>query len=240
MAGVLRTWSPHDGRRWLLVAATEKEAAAVARHRAHPTPPPPSAWPTIVHRDDAIEIVVCGVGKAAAGAAAARLLDPRVHRGVMSIGIAGALPGSGLTPGDIVIASRMVLADEGSENPDGFIDLGAMGFGPMPDGSVSAASQPEVVRALATALPGSHVGVIATVSTCSGTDARASAIGARTSAIAEAMEGAATALGALLAGGPGFPVVEVRAISNTTGDRARQRWDLPAGFEALARIGKVL
>jgi futalosine hydrolase len=194
----------------------------------------------VVHRDDTIEVMITGVGKSAAAAAVARVLDASLHRGVMSFGIAGALPGSGLVPGDIVIASRMVLADEGSENPDGFVDLSAMGFGPMPDTSVSAASDPEIVRALSSATPGARVGVIATVSTCSGTDARAAAIVARTGAIAEAMEGAGAALAAQLSTHPGFPVVEVRAISNSIGDRPNQRWDLNAGFEALARIGMVL
>jgi futalosine hydrolase len=110
----------------------------------------------------------------------------------------------------------------------------------MPDGSVGADAHAGVVASLAGALAGSRTGVIATVSTCSGTDARAAAIAQRTGAIAEAMEGAAVALAALRIGGPGFPVLEVRAISNTTGDRPRQRWDLEAGFAGLRRIGVVL
>src|SRR5690606_30887010 len=111
-----------------------------------------------------LEFLRCGVGKAPAAAATARALDPARHAGVLSIGLAGALPGSGLAVGDIVIATRMVLADEGSENPDGFLDLGAMGFGPMPDRSVFADANPSLTRALGAALPGARAGIIATVS----------------------------------------------------------------------------
>ena len=31
----------------------------------------------------------------------------------------------------------------------------------------------------------------------------------------------------------GVPAIELRVISNTTGDRDRQQWDLPAALEAL-------
>lgn len=222
MSGILAELGAGKGRPWLVVAATDKELAALAPEAAH------------------LELLRCGVGKAPAAATTARTLSPDRHAGVLSIGLAGALPGSGLSVGDIVIATRMVLADEGSENPDGFIDLGAMGFGPMHDRSVFADADPTLTRALAAALPDARLGIIATVSTCSGTDARAAAIVARIGAIAEAMEGAAVALAAQLVAGPTFPALEIRAISNFTGDRPNQRWDLDTGFAALRRIAKVL
>jgi nucleoside phosphorylase len=33
--------------------------------------------------------------------------------------------------------------------------------------------------------------------------------------------------------------IEIRAISNTTGDRASQQWDLQAGFEALGKSMRI-
>ena len=54
-------------------------------------------------------VVITGVGKSAAAAAVARVLDESLHRGVVSFGIAGALPGSGLVPGDPAYPS--ILAD---------------------------------------------------------------------------------------------------------------------------------
>lgn len=181
------------------------------------------------------EVVVSGVGKSPAAAATCRFLDPTRHAGVLSLGLAGAYPESGVGVGDIVIADRVVLADEGSENPDGFRDLDAMGFGP-----IKWECTPEVSAALRQGLPSARVGTIATVSTCSGTDARARAVASRTGAIAEAMEGGAVAMAGVMVGGAGFPFAEVRAISNTTGDRPRQVWDVRAGFAALGRIAQVL
>jgi futalosine hydrolase len=84
-------------------------------------------------------------------------------------------------------------------------------------------------------LPGPlHRGVIATVATCSGTDALAVEVERRTGAIAEAMEGAAVVHAALRLGLPGG---EVRVISNSTGDRAKQQWDIARAFAAMHTLG---
>jgi nucleoside phosphorylase len=77
-------------------------------------------------------------------------------------------------------------------------------------------------------------GPIATVSTCSGTDALAAQVRARTGALAEAMEGAAVLH---IAARLGVPAAELRIISNTCGHRPSQRWDLP---KALARLESVV
>ena len=58
---------------------------------------------------------------------------------------------------------------------------------------------------------------------------------ARTGAIAEAMEGGAVGVSAARVGG-GVWFSELRVISNTTGDRAGQRWDLS---RALARLSET-
>ena len=79
-------------------------------------------------------------------------------------------------------------------------------------------------------LPSAATGPIATVATCSGTDALAAGIAVRTGAIAEAMEGAAVLHAARLLGAP---AIELRSISNRTGDRDRQDWKLSEAFEAL-------
>jgi futalosine hydrolase len=75
-----------------------------------------------------------------------------------------------------------------------------------------------------------HVQAIATVSTCSGTNALAREIVTRTGAEVEAMEGAAVGL---VASRLGVGFAEVRVISNTTGDRGSQQWDLPGALAAL-------
>ena len=83
-----------------------------------------------------------------------------------------------------------------------------------------------------------HEGVIATVSTCAGVDSLASAVVERTGAIVEAMEGAAVGVAvrnASMACGMagGFLFGEYRVVSNTTGDRSWQEWDLEKAIGVL-------
>jgi len=178
-----------------------------------------------------LDLVVAGVGKAAAAAATARVIDPGRHALALSIGVAGALPGSGLELADALASTRSVFADEGLAGPSGFTPIDTLGFAPFPDGTAGADAHPAALEALG-ALTGA-TGPVATVSTISGTDDLARAVAERTDARAEAMEGAAVALAAARLS---VPFAEVRVISNTTGDRERQRWDLPA---ALARLGSL-
>jgi len=147
-------------------------------------------------------------------------------------GIAGGLPGGGLSIGDVVVARRSVYADEGLLSPEGFSDCEAMGFslGPKVSGG-GIEHDAALVETLAA--HADHVGLIATVSTCSGTDAGAMAVLERPGAVAEAMEGAAHAQ---VAARLGLRSAEVRAISNTTGDRKGQVWDLEAGLASIERF----
>lgn len=220
----------------LIVVATAREAGAIPGFGAGQ---PVSEWTRLewAHAD----VVISGVGKANAAAAVARTLDPARHGLVLSVGIAGALPGAGgappsLTIGSVVCADRCVYADEGILTPEGFTGGAAMGFalGPFDDRGVQTLP---ALRTLA-AQHGALIGPVATVSTCSGTDALARAVAQRTGAIAEAMEGAAAAHAAARLG---VAAAEVRAISNTTGDRARQRWDIGAALDSLnAVLGRIL
>jgi futalosine hydrolase len=76
------------------------------------------------------------------------------------------------------------------------------------------------------------VGSIATVATCSGTDAQSELVQNRTGSICEAMEGAAVVHAANRVGSA---AIEIRAISNTTGNRNSQEWDIEL---ALQNLGK--
>jgi futalosine hydrolase len=130
----------------------------------------------------------------------------------------------------VVVATACVLADEGVVSAQGFQDIAALGFGPTSEG-VSIPVPAALADALA--VPGAVRGPVATVSTCSGTDALAEELQRRTGAVAEAMEGAAVAVaGSRL----GVPVGEVRVVSNTTGDRARQVWKLAEALEGLSGV----
>jgi futalosine hydrolase len=146
---------------------------------------------------------------------------------VISAGVAGALPGGNLSIGDVVVASRCVYAEEGVVTPCGFSDVTALR---LPLGDFDGNGVPVDPLMLDRLAPAGRVGPVATVATCSGTDEMAAEIARRTGAVAEAMEGAAVVHAARRLG---VPAIELRTISNTTGDRGSQLWDLPAGLAAL-------
>ena len=72
-------------------------------------------------------------------------------------------------------------------------------------------------------------GTFVTVSTCTGTMARAIEIEQRSGGLCENMEGAAVALACRQLS---IPLLEIRGISNLVEDRDTDRWDLAAGMTA--------
>lgn len=194
----------------LVVAATAQEAEAAG------TPP-------------GGHTVVSGVGRT--NAAAATTLGLVAHGpfdAVISVGLAGTLPGSGLDIGDTIAADHCVYMEEGIQTPDGFRTMSDLGWplGPFEGNAVPCG--PDLVERLRPIVPMTR---IATVATCSGTDGAAEAVVARTGCGAEAMEGAAVVHAAARLDVPG---IEIRAISNTTGDRDAQIWDARRALQTLA------
>lgn len=218
------------GGRVMLAVAAPAEARAVLK--------PFDADPSLADRpwtlsglSDDCDLVVTGVGKTNAAGAVASTADGSVHAGVVSLGVAGALPPAHPAIGTLVLAIESVYADEGMLTPDGFSDCPSMGLALGPFDGVALTHDRAWVDALRA--HADRTGRIATVSTCSGTDASAAAVVRRTGAIAESMEGAAVAhVAARLA----LRSAEIRAISNTTGDRPSQTWDLSAALAALTRL----
>lgn len=197
-----------------------------------------------------VDLLVSGVGKVNAAAAVAATIEPDRHVGVLSLGIAGILPSA--TPpaiGDIVVASAMRYPDEGLDTPEGYRSLAQMGFphGPFDEG-MGLTATPTWSRLLHDRLtaalhnidatsPRVHLGPIATVSTCSGTDGLANQVASRTAAIAEAMEGAAACQ---VAAWHALRFAEVRVLSNTTGDRSRQQWNMKGSLAMLGRVAAAI
>lgn len=218
-----------QGRALLIVVAAEIEARAVlAANDDDDFPRPLAPWTLHPLTGGFVDLLVTGVGKAPAAGAVARLLNPERHAAVLSTGIAGTYGQAPL--GAAVAATHCILADEGVATPDGFQDLAALGFPPTPHGLSLPVSAPvlETVRPYCT-----HEGGINTVSTCSGTNALAAALHTRTGAIAEAMEGAAVAL---VAHRLNVPFGELRVISNTTGNRPAQVWNIKDALATLSRV----
>jgi futalosine hydrolase len=185
---------------------------------------------------DGVKVVTGGIGRTNAAASTTEAIlrhDP--FAAVVNAGIAGVLPGGKLAIGDTVVASVCVYAEEGLVTPAGFADMAEIGFSlgdfqgnavPVDDG---------LLGRLAGLFP---TGAIATVATCSGTDEAAESVARRTLAVAEAMEGAAVVHAARRLG---VPAIELRVISNTTGDRDNQEWDLAGAMAALGRsVGEAI
>lgn len=227
-----------DPRRVLLVVAAPSEARAVRSALGLPEATATRSW-LLERSSGPFDLVLSGVGKSQAAAACAWAFEPARHRGVISLGIAGALPDSGLVIGRVVLATRSFFADEGIATPAGFRPLETLGF--PPSGFDPAGAEPCPAWRARLAPLADHLGPIATVSTCSARDDLALEIARRTGAVAEAMEGAAVAAAvSRLPVAPAPSFAELRVISNTTGDRDRQAWDLPKALDRLAELTRQI
>lgn len=218
----------------LLAVAAPAEARAVLAGLKGPPAAADRPWEP-VRVSDRFEVVVTGVGKANAAGAVGRCVRPGRHAAVISVGVAGSLGAGGPAIGAVVVATRCVYADEGMVSERGFVDIGTMGFAPAPGAEGGFTVDAALVAALRP-IAGAQ-GVIATVSTCSGTGAGAAEVVRRTGAIAECMEGAAVANAAARMG---VRFGELRVISNTTGDRAGQVWDLAGALRRLSDVMAAL
>ncbi|GED86290.1 futalosine hydrolase [Streptomyces sp. 6-11-2] len=227
--------------RVLVATAVPVERDAVARAFAGPVREEPlSALPgATLHRvpgPPAVDLIAAGVGPALAAATTASALTAAALAGapydlVVSAGIAG-----GFAPhapvGSLVVADEITAADLGAETGDGFLPVTELGFG-----TVTHRPPEALVRAIAVAAP-ARTGTVLTVSTVTGTAARADALRARhPGALAEAMEGFGVAEAAAA---HRVPVLEVRAVSNPVGPRDRAAWRIGDALTALTEgFGKL-
>lgn len=198
-------------RRILIVTAVQAEADAIGR-------------------SSGTFVVAGGIGKTNASASTtAAILSDGPFSWVLSVGIAGVLPNRGVTIGDIVVANKCVYAEEGVLTPAGFQDIDQMGFSLGNFVGNEVPVDPWMLERLATL---GTVGGIATVATCSGTDTQAELVASRTDCVCEAMEGAAVVHAANRVGAP---AIELRVISNTTGNRDSQEWDIDLALNTLGQ-----
>ncbi|MFC3831291.1 MULTISPECIES: futalosine hydrolase [Deinococcus] len=178
-------------------------------------------------------VVVSGVGPVAAALATQRALLEQPAGLVISAGIGGAYPGSGLNPGDLAVSSEIIHADLGAWDGDMWLELDALGLSVRSDGqqgirfAVWDGAEEAARRADA------PFGPLLTLSSVTGSALQAAALTARhPGALTEGMEGAGVAHAALVAG---VPVVEVRGVSNPVGPRDRSAWRLGEALAATRR-----
>ncbi|WP_443072301.1 futalosine hydrolase [Streptomyces sp. NBC_01485] len=187
-------------------------------------------------RYEAYDLLAAGVGPAPAAASVSAALTAAALQGapyslVVSTGIAGGfLPAAPV--GSLVVADEITAADLGAETADGFLPVTELGFGTVTH------RPPESLVREAAAVTGARTGVVLTVSTVTGTAARAAALRARhPRALAEAMEGFGVAEAAAA---HGVPVLEIRAVSNPVGPRDRAAWRIGEALSALTTaFGKL-
>ncbi len=222
----------------LLAVAAPVEIRGVLAGLGTPDTPVPALW-GVVQGGPRIHLLHTGVSKAnAAGSLAGVLVDGHPYGAIVNLGIAGALPNaSPLRVGQAMTAAGCAFGDEGLQTAHEFQNLTKMGFPIDPSlGQMEVIpTHPDlqhVFRSFSDA-----VGVIATVSTCSGTNALAQDIADRTGGMAETMEGAALAL---VARRRGVPFCEVRTISNLTGERSAQQWDIRGAVNRLSDIVRAV
>ncbi|MFD8148570.1 futalosine hydrolase [Streptomyces sp. NPDC059708] len=223
------------------VAAEADSAASGLTPHQDPVTPEPRTLPggyLITRRDLpglAADVLVGGVGPAAAAAATATALALADYSLVISAGIGGGFaPAAPL--GSLVVADALVAADLGAETPEGFVPVRELGFGR------SVHLPPADLAARAAEATGALLAPVLTVSTVTGSAARAAELTARHPlAGAEAMEGFGVAEAAAA---HGLPVLEIRAVSNAVGPRDRAAWRIGEALAALAdgfrALGPVL
>ena len=221
-----------------LIAATEVEAKNIKKLMTGTTEAKCGRYSLFKGRlsGHLVSLLICGVGKVNAALATEALLCERHPKTVVLFGCGGAYPSSGLKVGDLAIATEEIYGDEGVQTPNGFLDMNKLG---LPLGKYQDESlynripliTPMLNEARAMLKPslgsqGKHLltGPFVTVSCGSGTDQAAIDIAARTDGICENMEGAAVAQVCLL---HKVPLLELRGISNQTGDRNPDAWDIP-------------
>lgn len=190
-----------------------------------------------------VRVVVCagGVGKVNAASSTAVMIERYQPQLVINTGCAGAYRGSGLTVGNLFVASEEALADDGVLVAEGWKDLRYMNMPSITQGGLSCynilpLSRHASEKAMQLA---DYYGVFlmrgrsATVSTCSGTSHYGAELSQRWNALIENMEGAAVAQVCLRCG---IDCLEIRGISNLVEERDLKKWNIPRAVEAAQRF----
>jgi len=197
-----------------------------------------------------IVLAASGVGKTNAAHAATLLMERFRPEMIVNFGVGGAYPGADAGVCDIAVADVEIYGDEGVVTREGFMDMRDMGMALLQARSSSGLSagrrrrrlfnripiQPVLVRKACSLLKrlsfSPRRGPFVTVSSVTGTAARAAELQGRYGAVCENMEGASVAHVCVL---HGMPFLEVRGMSNMVGERDKRRWRLEAAASVAQR-----
>ena len=227
----------------LIIASMPLETALLETALEQPAGMKTAGFEYLEGRLGNLEIIVCsgGVGKINAAAATAVLIERHYPQLVINTGCAGAYIGSGLSIGNLAVASEEVLGDEGVIIAAGWKDLRYMELPALEHGGRKLFNSIPLSRhASEKAMQlADYCGVFlmrgrfATVSTCSGTRQRGEEMARRWNVIAENMEGAAVAQ---VCQRYNIDCLEIRGISNLVEERDMKKWELTRAVEAVQRF----
>lgn len=172
-----------------------------------------------------------GVGKSNAAHGATLLLENFSPTLMLLIGCGGAYRKSGLTPGDLAMASEEIFGDEGVITPQGWRSTKFLKLPLLRKGNHiyynTFKTDKKVLNRAQKFLKGFNpkIGPFVTISEVSGTQERADEMEKRFRGICENMEGAAVAQLCTLYD---TPFLEIRGISNLVRERNKKEWNLSA------------
>lgn len=171
-----------------------------------------------------------GIGAMLMAMQLTRMLAEQRPEAVILCGCGGSYPDSNLDPGDLALASSEIYGDCGVTTDSGFIPLERLKIPQQarlaPIFQQSYDLESPLYKRAARLLPKAHCGPFVTINNCSGTPELSRQLQQRTAAICENMEGAAAAQ---VCAEFSCPLLELRGISNPTGTRADELWDIPLG-----------
>lgn len=168
------------------------------------------------------DVACLGIGLVGFGGNLVKLLVREKYSRVIVVGIAGALPGSGLTLADTVRVDEECVGDEGYIHSDSFKPY-------FRRPQIFRASPSRTAPLPIASLPGVRgVSVNTLVASSQILECRAKFFGAKV----EAMEGASAFA---IARAMDVEIFEIRTISNFTGDLDESKWNLRHSLRTLAK-----
>lgn len=227
----------------LIIASTEKELSLLVKELGAALIDDAGfrrVW-RAEHLAKTVYLALTGIGKVNAAIVTTHLIEKLKPALIVNTGCGGAYSGSGLSVGDLAVATAEIYGDEGVLTVNGWHTLEIIGIPSVErkgnrysnEFPLSMEQAVKVFRfATSLGLPVKR-GKFVTVSTCSGTSMRGDELEKRFGGICENMEGAAIAHTSLLYD---TPFLEVRGISNMVEDRNISKWDIPRSVEMTQRF----
>ena len=178
-----------------------------------------------------------GIGQVSMAIQLTRLLSEHKPMAIFLCGCGGSYPKRGLKIGDLALATEEIFGDFGVATTDKFIPLNQLDLPQNPQLAPVIQQSFQLNTGLLSwaqeILSDTTCGLFVTVNCCSGTPELSTELQQRTGGICENMEGAAVAQ---VCATFDIPLLELRGISNPTGTRDPQQWNIVRGTEA-AQLG---